>query len=203
MNDFYLPRVVGKVQWWNQDGAGGTRVVLGENHNVVTYLACDVFAKLLGGDVSYVPSHIGFLFGSSNYQNDPVFLSAYPRLQDWSDIAQSINGKESNILLSPISFTSFSVDRSRYLDANYTGNVLKITSNTSSSGILALSGAGYKASLEAGDKFYDVLLLSRRQDAGGVYRHVPVARASLKKGSAYPDQLPGLAFGVDWSITFY
>jgi len=200
MREIYLPEVVGKVQWWNQ-APGGIRTALGENHNVVTYLACDIFAKLLGGDVSHVPSHIGFLFGAVNYQND--FLSSYPRLQDWNDIAQSINGKESNILLAPISFTSFSVDRSRYLDANYTGNVLKITSNTSSSGILALSGSGYKSSLEPGDKFYDVLLISRRQDAGGVYRYVPVARASLKKGSEYPDQLPGLSFGVDWSITFY
>lgn len=202
MKDSYGLVAKGQVQWWNQ-GIDSPKIILGERSNAVTYLACDVMARLIGGDTSYVPAYIGFLFGDPDYKTNPILLASPTRLQDWNTLATDIYGLETNILLAPVSSTMFSVDKSKYQDANYRGNVLSVSANTSTSGILALSGSGYKPSLEIGDKFYSVLLVVRRQDAGGVYQHIIFSRATLEKSGQFPDQLAGLAFGVDWDITFY
>lgn len=202
MKDTYGLLAQGKVQWWNH-GIDSPKTVLGERSNAVTYLACDVMARLVSGDVSYVPAYVGFLFGDPDYKTNPIFINPPTRLQDWNTLATEINGLESNILLAPVSSTLFSVDKSKYQDANYKGNVLSVSANTSTSGILALSGSGYKPSLEVGDKFYSVLLIVRRQDTGGVYQHIIFSRATLEKSGQFPDQLAELAFGVDWDITFY
>lgn len=202
MKDTYGLIAKGRVQWWNQ-GINSPKTVLGENRNAVTYLACDVMARLVGGDTSYVPAYIGFLFGDPDYKSSPVFVSTPTRLQDWNTLSAEIYGLEANILLAPVSSTLFSVDKSKYQDANYMGNVLSVSANTSTSGILALSGSGYKPSLDVGDKFYNVMLVVRRQDTGGVFRHIIFSRATLEKSGQFPDQLAGLAFGVDWDIMFY
>lgn len=192
----------GKVSWWHQ-GSDGSRAGLGHRANAISYVAADLIVRLVAGDVSYAPTYVGFIFGAAAMVSDPVFLSSYPRLQDWNGIATSLYGKNANVLLAPIASTTFALDKSRSSEANYTGNVLRISSNSSASGVLALVGSGYRTSLEDGDLFYSTVLLARRQTVGGSYQYLPFSRASLKTSSSYPAQLPGLAFGIDWDITFY
>jgi hypothetical protein len=185
---------------WQYEGNGV--VIPGESrHNTITYPAADAMARMVGGDTTYRPAFIGFLFGNNG---SPPFPAEFDRLQDWSAIGTELAGIHANVFIAPIATVSYKTDKSRNTQANYVSNVVSITSSTALIGSYAFLGASYKTELEVGDSFYNVILLSRRQDTAGRYLYLPFARASLKKSDGtYPPNLDGMSFGITWNVTFY
>ena len=172
-----------------------------DTHNIITYSGADLMARLLAGDQSALPQHIGFLYGTaaSPAISDPV------RTQDWMDVATEVSGLAGNILVAPLALQP-SVALAG--DSNlYVANSAMFTSHTGLVLEYAFSGGDYAetlAALEASSTpvyFYHVFLLNRRANPDGSVTYIPFARAIL--GEAPFAAKPAMEhMAVYWQIIF-
>ena len=68
------------------DASTGRRMEFGQRHNTLSYMSAEAMAAAFGGDPSYIPARVGFIYGDSSTL--PAALSSYPitRSQSWSDL---------------------------------------------------------------------------------------------------------------------
>jgi hypothetical protein len=167
-------------------------------------------ARVLGGDDTYLPRHIGFIYGTeySPLLDDPDTLpAATRRAHDWSRIASDVAAIGGNIAIVPMPMApSLSLDGDSGL---YTSNAVTFTGHT---GLVteygfSTTGSTYAADLDTVEiaypnalYFYQAVLLNRWQSGTNV-TYTPFARAAL--GSApFTPKPTDFELAVYWTITF-
>jgi hypothetical protein len=192
----------GEIEW-GYVKEDGIIVPSGHAHNTISYNGADIMAKLLGGDISYFPKYMGFIFGNNT---NPLLSSNIGRVQDWGGVLSEVSSLgASNILITPITINpSYAVDTQNTATTNYRNNIITFTGITG-----AVSGAEYgllgpsAKTLENNDSFYHILLMARIKQVNYAPTYIVYSRATLMENSVYPKKIGGWQLGVNWSITFY
>jgi hypothetical protein len=174
--------------------------------NVITYAGADLMAQILGGDSSYVPKHIGFMYGTDATAAGLIDPDSLPdstkRIHRWDNITTDVAAINANILISPLVLKpAVTVDGSDVYEGNmitfaaFTGTQLEYAFPT--------GGATYAAELTTGMYFYQALLLNRKV-VGSETLYTPFARVTLRDPvtSNYNAKPSGFDLSLFWSVTF-
>lgn len=171
----------GGIKLFWQERTSGVTAPAGANHNVITYSAADIMARLLGGDTTYRPTYIGFIYAL----HGKAFVNpGVDRLQPWDDIASEVETQGGNMLLCPLSASALydlAGDTSLY-----STNKVVLSARTALTSPLVFSGGGFTAiAPQPGvDDYYQIVLLARRYATGSTTpTYVPFARAGLTSGT--------------------
>jgi hypothetical protein len=204
------PPASGRIQPYLSARKSGVRIRLMPRDNVVVYSAADLLARTLSGDNSYIPKHIGFIYGTAESPalDDPDSLPAnLKRAHDWSKIATDTAAINGNILIAPLAIaTSIAVDGDA---AKYAGNAATFSAHTGLVQEYAFSTTGgtFAPPLEELDKdyaqsayIYHAILLNRWQ-SGSSITYTPFSRAALETAPFTPKPA-AFDLGVYWTISF-
>jgi len=200
----------GRIQPFLQDKRTGQRTLLRPNHNVIAYSAADLMARTLAGDETYLPRHVGFIYGTdySPLLDDPDALPLETRrVHDWARVASDVAAIGGNMAVVPLA-TAPTIGRDGSA-ALYTANAVTFTAHTGLTVEYAFSttGSTFAPGLDAlvGEYtqdvyFYHAVLLNR-WESGGRITYTPFSRASLDDAPFSPKPA-NQELGVFWTITF-
>lgn len=170
--------------------------------NVITYPAADIMARMLGGDSSYVPSYMGFIYGASATPGAALIEPPTSRSQTWDNLATELAdpGVTGNVLIAPLAAgPTYSVDGST---SNYEGNAVTLVAHSGSRLEYGFAtSAPYATPLVDGNYFYHAMLITRLV-SGSQITYLPFARVTLKSAS-YPQKLVGFELALFWQISYF
>lgn len=171
-----------------------------DGKNIFTFSGADVLAKLIGGDVNYIPNQIGFIYGpEASTMTNP----SATRQHTWDSIASDVASLGGNMILSPISNRpSFKVDGDV---TRYSNNLVTLSAISDPSASLVFSGGAYASQppQNPDDRFFQVVLISAIKKLGSsTPTYIPIARAQLDAGTSglLVQQQSDLA--VFWNLIF-
>ena len=174
-----------------------------EHHNVISYMAGDIMARMLGDDTTYVPRYMGFIYGAGAAPGAALVEPPSSRTQTWTSLASELSdgGVTGNVLITPFAASpSYAVDGSA---SNYAGNAVTLTAQ---SGTRLEYGypvaAPYSNELADGDYFYHAMLLTRLE-VGSTITYMPFARVTLMQGAAYLQKPVGFELALFWAVTYF
>ena len=181
-----------------------------ERNNVITCSGADIMARLLGGDMEYVPRHIGFMYGADSIAStlvDPDLIpEAARRIHPWSLITQDTADATANILIAPLVLSPGYAAES----TNYAGNTITVSAFTGVSVEYAFptTGSIYATNMPdlevAGPLyFYQALFLNRRT-VGSQTIYTPFSRVTLRNPTTglYDQKPSGFEAALYWTICF-
>jgi hypothetical protein len=171
-------------------------------HNVITYTAADIMARLVGGDTQYIPGYMGFIYGSNASPGGALVEPPTSRQQTWTTLGSELSdaGVTGNVLITPLAAgAAYAVDgNSTY----YSGNEVTLTANSATRLEYGYqTSSPYAAELANGDYFYHVMIITRLV-SGSTITYLPFARATLMEGSSYPQKSAGFEMAVYWPVSF-
>lgn len=191
-----------KAEFINKDGL---IIPLVERNNVIAYSGADIMARILGNDVSYVPRHIGFMYGpdaTASTLVDPEDLpDTVKRIHPWTTIQSDVEAitTTANILIAPLVLNpGFAAESSVY-----TGNVITVAAFTGAMLEYAFPVTSpYAPALQDGYYFYQAILLNRRQVGDNII-YTPFSRVTLRnEGGTYDAKPVGFGLSLYWTISF-
>jgi hypothetical protein len=191
-------RLRGSVRWrWYNGDGKSVRGPYFQN-NQLTYRCGDVLARVLGGDASYAPRYVGFIYGDVA---DPVLAAPAVRDVTWATLASELaDVAHANMQIAPITLApSYVVDGSA--DTYYgNGVIFSAHTTTGASGVYGFSLAEpYDGVLGVGDYLYHAVLLAKPSTS-----YIPVARVSLAEtGVPYAQKPEGFELALEWQVSFY
>lgn len=180
----------------------GTELKLPMRHNQLSYACADALAMALGGDITYIPKYIGFIYGP--YADPTALQLATDRDQTWGSIGANLADPSvaGNMQISGLSLTpSVKLDGDSEL---YTANAVVFSAHTGtdSSKIYGFpTSAPYAAQLATGMYMYQAVLLARPS----ADTYVPIARVTLADpaSGAYLQKPSGFELAVEWQVSFF
>lgn len=196
------------------DISTGKRMSFDKRHNTLSYMSAEAMAAAFGGDPSFIPTKIGFIYGSE--QTMPMD-DAISRDQDWDSLSKDIGAARQGASID-IQIVDFS-----YSPTLGKGKSASDSSGSGSSGDSGSEDDRYCHILSTGSNAITFHAVSNSQDAGffgsepfsdGSYiyqcvllgyhggKYYIIARASLKDGSSYLQKPTGFEIALDWTITF-
>lgn len=183
--------------------ADGSQKLVADKHNVITYGAADILAKVLGGDTSFIPSRIGFIYGDENKPFDNPD-SPPTRLQEWSSLEevcrQVPSGKAGNMIVCTLGAPVYSVIGDSAL---YSNNAVTVTAMSDKDAPRAFSGSNYAGAPTNKMYYYQVVLLARTFVPGSstpIYTPYAIAQITDTAGGVAIEG--NTEFVVYWSMCF-
>ena len=193
----------GSVKGYLVNKATGEQQQHFEINNIITYGAADIMAKILGGDSSYVPSYMGFIYGADATPGTALIDPPTDRLQTWTTLSAELSdvGVVGNVLISPLATAStYSVDGDSDL---YSGNSVTLTAHSGRRTEYGYPTASpFAAELEDGDYFYQAMLLVRRV-SGSTITYIPFSRVTLKTSGSFLAKPVGFELALFWQISYF
>lgn len=185
----------------------GKKIPFGKRHNTLSYMSSEAMAAAFGGDPSYIPAKMGFIYGTESSIAD----QGIGRDQDWDRLPQEFQdwtGGQGTVDVQVVDFSyapSLGMapeEGSSSSDSDPEGSSVRnaITfhamSNSADSG--AFGGSVFTGGAGSdGMYLYQALLLGER---GG--RYYILARVSLKDGDSYLQKPAGFEIALDWTVIF-
>lgn len=171
-------------------------------NNIITYTAADIMARLVGGDTTYLPKYVGFIYGTTATPGivDPITS----RNQTWTDLGNELAlVSKANVLITPFaSIPQYTVDAAASLPSGiYAGNAVIISAHTGTRLEYGFTPGTYANPLADSNYLYHCMLLTRLVN-GSTITYLPYARVSLKVGANYPQKPVGMELALFWQITF-
>lgn len=160
-------------------------------------------ARALSGDTSCLPTHMGFIYGSSGAGVPAAGWTSGDRTLTWADIASELYAESSvyNMQVSALGYTPSLSTVQNEPDSQFKNNAVTFIGMTESgaSAELAFSGPGYEVTtgMENNCTIFSAVLLSKDR---GVY--TPLARVSLLDGT-YPQKTDNRELSVFWRISLF
>ena len=201
----------------------GERVPFRKRHNTLSYMSAEAMAAAFGGDQSYIPARVGFIFGNS--ETCPVKTNI-TRTQDWDSLCEEVvlSSDESKVDILVVGFSFAPTlggdkggadsgssespgsgpdesDYSHILSGGSNSITFHAISNDSDYGVVSKDSV-----FSDGSYIYQCVLLGYNEQ-----KYYVLARASLMNfdsgSSSGPDgyylQKPkGFEVALDWTITF-
>ena len=203
------------------DISTGKRLPFEKRHNTLSFMSAEAMAAAFGGDPSFIPARMGFIYGN---QSAMPTESVITRNQDWGSLLEELSSSASrdDVDIQVVGFSfhptlgaekpapapsgdssssgsdsgSDSADDSQgdYSHILSTGSnaiTFHAVSNSQDSGLIR------SRAFEGGSYIYQAVLLAYH---GGKY-HV-LSRVSLKEGNAYLQKPSGFEIALDWTVVF-
>ena len=183
-------------------------------HNTLSFMSAEAMAAAFGGDPSFIPARIGFIYGS---EETMPMSESIGRSQDWKSLLEDVGAASQGAVID-IQVVDFS-----YSPTLGRGRPSQSDSSSSSSSYSGDDGDNYCHILSTGSNAITFHAVSNSQDRGeldsdpfrnGSYiyqcvllgyhdgKYYIIARASLKDGERYLQKPDGFEIALDWTITF-
>lgn len=193
----YVAMIEGRIRVYRKYPDGRVCLVV-DRHNVITFRAADILSKVLGGDITYIPSRIGMIYAA----DDKSFVNpGTNRTQEWGTIASDVLDQGGNMIICSLASPTFSVLGDTDV---YSGNVATLSTMSDKDAPRAFSTGGYDANPPAsGKKYFQVVLLARTFLAGSstpVYTPYAIAQLTdTTDGLVIEDNTELVVY---WSLAF-
>lgn len=203
------------------DLSTGKRIPFALRNNKLSYMAAEAMAAAFGGDPSYIPARIGFIYGDQD-----TFNSQISRNQSWDGLLQELSASSGEGVVD-IQVVGFSYSPtlggenpapSGDSGSSGSGDASKDYSNILSTGSNAItfhavsnsqdSGAVLgRDTFHSGSYIYQCVLLGYHSG-----KYYVIARASLKDfsedsgssgGGVYLRKPDGFEVALDWTVVFH
>lgn len=199
------------------DVATGRRIPFAKRHNTLSFMSAEAMAAAFGGDPSFIPAKIGFIYGTKSEME-----SVITRIQDWNSLLEELssNSSRDDIDIQVVGF-SFHPTLGPENPAPAPGSS---SSSSSDSGSDSSDDGDYNHILATGSNAITFHAVSNSQDAGlirsrafkggGSYiyqavllafhegKYYVLSRVSLKEGGAYLQKPSGFEIALDWTVVF-
>lgn len=182
------------------DVSTGRRVPFSMRHNTLSYSASDAVAAAFGGDPTYIPSRMGFIYGTAE---TPTEIGDIDRNQSWSRICEELSGV-ADIQVVGFSYAptlGVSPEASSPSDdvaGHYRNNAVTFHAVSNSQ----TEGAISQTVFSADSYIYQCVLLGGPVDAP-----VILARASLLESiegeDKYLQKPKNFEVALDWTVIFH
>lgn len=200
------------------DVATGRRIPFAVRHNQLSYFSAEAMAAAFGGDASYIPSRVGFIFGgqadvpSSSWNADGEssggkFGEEIGRSQSWTDLVDSLSDTM-DVLVVPF---SYSPSLGTYDDG--ASDVSASSGGVDAYGCVsravtfhAVSNSSDKGAVH-GHVFKDTHVILQAVLLGGAPHgsfnaYGIVSRVSLKMDDGYRTKPVHFEVALDWTVVF-
>jgi len=204
------------------DLSTGKRMPFKMRHNTLSYMAAESVAAAFGGDPSYIPSRIGFIYGDKSVMPSESVIT---RDQSWNSLMEELGSNSGNATVD-IQVVGFSYsptlggekrapsgsssgsgdsggDESEPSSEDYS-NILSTGSNAITFHAVSNSqDAGTRLgtnTFTSGSYIYQCVLLGYHEG-----KYYVIARASLKdfEGNRYLQKPEGFEVALDWTVVFH
>lgn len=203
------------------DISTGKRLPFEKRHNTLSFMSAEAMAAAFGGDPSFIPARMGFIYGN---QSAMPTESVITRNQDWGSLLEELSSSASrddvDIQVVGFSFhptlgaekpapapsgdsssssSGSGYDSSDDSQSDYS-HILSTGSNAITFHAVSNSqdyGLIRSRAFDGGSYIYQAVLLAYH---GGKY-HV-LSRVSLKEGNAYLQKPSGFEIALDWTVVF-
>jgi len=173
-----------------------------EKDNVITYTAADIMARLIGGDTTYIPKYMGFIYGKTGTPGAALIEPPVSRIQTQQTISAELatTGVNGNCLVTPLAASPvYAIDGS---ETYYDGNSVTLSAQSGARLEYVFPNATpYATALADGDFFWHAMLLTRLVSTSGTISYLPFSRVTLKQ-TTYLQKPVGFELAVFWTITF-
>lgn len=201
------------------DLSTGKRVPFAPRNNKLSYMAAEAVAAAFGGDPSYIPARIGFIYGD---QEAMPTESVITRNQSWDELMEELGSSNGNTTVD-IQVVGFSY-------APTLGGEKRASGDSGGSGSSDPEGDDYCHILSTGSNAITFHAVSNSQDKGAMFgtdtfhsgsyiyqcvllgyhagKYYVIARASLKDFSQggegrYLRKPDGFEVALDWTVVFH
>ena len=192
------------------DLSSGRKMPFGMRHNQLSYMSAEAMAAAFGGDPSYIPSRVGFIYGPEGAE----FVGGIDRLQTWDMLIEELGRAEADVQVVsfsyapslggedvPVDGSSSSSDSSGsspgvdpYCTIKPTGsNAITFHAVSNSTD----PGARNTGAFKKDHYIYQAVLLARHD-----YENYIISRVSLDRGGEYLKKPDGFEVALDWTIVF-
>lgn len=203
------------------DLSTGKRMSFSQRNNKLSYMAAEAVAAAFGGDPSYIPARIGFIYGDKE-----TFESNITRDQSWDSLIADL-GAGSGDNTADIQVVGFSYAPTLGAEKRAPSGD---SGDSGGSGPYDPSGDDYCHILATGSNAITFHAVSNSQDSGAIYgtdtfhsgsyiyqcvllgyhagKYYVIARASLKDFSdggegRYLRKPDGFEIALDWTVVFH
>ena len=185
----------------------GRRIPFKMRHNTLSFMSAEAMAAAFGGDPSYIPSRIGFVYGAS----DGGFVGEISRRQSWESLLNELADNSADVQVVPFSYSptlggigfddGSSSSSSGSGDGDYT-NIKPTGSNAVTFHAVSNSqdaGARETAAFKTDDYIYQAVLLGSSGGKNYVLSRVSLFDDGLGK---YLHKPSDFEVALDWTVVF-
>ena len=198
----------------------GERLPFSDRCNTLSYMSAEAVAAAFGGNPSYIPARIGFIYGTDDQMPTESVIT---RRQSWSSLLEELHSSAESVVVDvqvvgfsypptlgaakpepkpeAYSSSSSSSDSGDDGSTDY-GNIIPTGSNAITFHAVSNSqdrGAAFGSEAFSTQNYiYQAVLLGYH--LGDLYI---ISRVSLKEGDAYLTKPKGFEVALDWTVSFY
>lgn len=204
------------------DVSTGRKIPFDRRHNTLSFMSAEAMAAAFGGDPSFIPAKIGFIYGN---QSAMPTESVITRSQDWDSLLEELSSSSSrdDVDIQVVGFSFHPTLGSEKPAPAPSGDSGSSSSSGSDSSGSDSPDGDYSHILSTGSNAITFHAVSNSQDAGlirsrafeggsYIYQAVLLAfhegkyhvlsRVSLKEGGAYLQKPSGFEIALDWTVVF-
>lgn len=198
-------------------GADGIRKPFDVRCNKLSYMSAEAMAAAFGGDPSYIPARVGFIYGDHDVMPSESTIS---RSQSWENLLEELSYSDDSAVVDvqvvgfsysptlgaekpsdPGSSPSDSSDSGSDSSSDYC-NILSTGSNAITFHAVSNSsdrGAAFdSAAFSSGKYIYQAVLLGQHNG-----KYYILSRVSLKSNGRYLQKPENFEVALDWTVVFH
>lgn len=203
------------------DVATGRRIPFAKRHNTLSFMSAEAMAAAFGGDPSFIPAKIGFIYGTKDSMESEI-----TRRQDWYSLLEELSSISSrdDVDIQVVGFSFHPTLGSENPSPSPSVDSGSSSSSGSDSSGSDSSEGDYNHILSTGSNAITFHAVSNSQDAGlirssafeggGSYiyqavllafhggKYYVLSRVSLKEGKYYLQKPSGFEIALDWTVVF-
>ena len=206
------------------DVATGRRIPFAKRHNTLSFMSAEAMAAAFGGDPSFIPAKIGFIYGTKDSMESEI-----TRSQDWDSLLEELSSISSrdDVDIQVVGFSfhpTLGPENPAPAPGSSSSSGSDSGSDSSDSGSDSSDDGDYNHILSTGSNAITFHAVSNSQDAGlirsrafeggGSYiyqavllafhggKHYVLSRVSLKEGKDYLQKPKGFEIALDWTVVF-
>ena len=205
------------------DISTGRKIPFDKRHNTLSFMSAEAMAAAFGGDPSFIPAKIGFIYGTESKMPTESVIT---RSQDWDSLLEELSSSSSryDVDIQVVGFSFHPTLGSEMPASSPPGESDSSRPSGSASSGSDSSQGDYSNILSTGSNAITFHAVSNSQDAGiirsrafeggGSYiyqavllafhegKYYVLSRVSLKEGGAYLQKPSGFEIALDWTIVF-
>ena len=204
------------------DVSTGRKIPFDKRHNTLSFMSAEAMAAAFGGDPSFIPAKIGFIYGTESAMPTESVIT---RNQDWDSLLEELSSSSSrdDVDIQVVGFSFHPTLGSEKPAPSPSGDSGSSDSSGSDSSGSDSSEGDYSHILSTGSNAITFHAVSNSQDVGfirsrafegGSYiyqavllafherKHHVISRVSLKEGGSYLQKPSGFEIALDWTVVF-
>lgn len=206
------------------DISTGKRLPFEKRHNTLSYMSAEAMAAAFGGDPSFIPSRIGFIYGTKDSMESEI-----TRSQDWDSLLEELSSfsDRDDLDIQVVGFSfhpTLGPENPAPAPGSSSSSGSDSGSDSSDSGSDSSDDGDYNHILSTGSNAITFHAVSNSKDSGlirsrafvggssYIYQAVLLAfhggkyhvlsRVSLKEGEAYLQKPSEFEIALDWTVVF-